>query len=266
MINFALGSKLGGGCNQPGSNATKTVNFSCDIFGNATKYLLQASDYFGNSRYQFIDNVKPNDSYDVHFSEMTNFDKVVKFTYPANPSLLLIVEGRESGQSIYDNGYLCFKYWGQSPTQASAEYINALSSYTTYLLLTYPGFFYFYNSHGIVPTNNIAISTPPSFSLSSKSLQNFSSIAGGEFVYRASEYVNRDQLDPFLVSNWIVYSTSSTHVLKSLPNKIAQGIAGLQLENYTHTYTTFTLQSSPYLEAVFREAGSTYTTSGVIIR
>jgi hypothetical protein len=239
-----ISNKLSQSCN--GSGINNQISYECNVKDIAAKYLFQASDAAGNLRYKMLDNIKPDDVYNLTFDDLSEFDHVVNFLFPTSSEVFLSITAREPDQSILQNSYvLNFHYQGDSHNQMKAGYINSLSKYITNFQGKTPSADYYYYNNGTVPSENISWPLPTDFSVSSKLINNFSSNASKPYAYRSSSWYYEDPSVSRRIT-WTVYSVSPDHTLSAIPSEIVASLPWMKYEGMKYLYTAYFLEASQY--------------------
>lgn len=241
---YSLTNKYGRTCGGSGqiTEFDSEINFNCSIEDIAQTYILMASDNQGNLRHQKLEDVQSGSNFEIDFSEMQNFDEYYEFSFPQSSNVLVIVEGKEIGQ-LSANGYtLQYHYQGDIHNKIKVGYLNSLTNYSTWLSSA-P---YTYFNKGSKPDPNFSFPALNGFSVQKKKIEEFISTAANDFVYRKSSFVYRDPTNSKLIVNWLVNSSSPTHLLEQLPDEILEIHHLLNFDNLEYSGTQFNFGTRSY--------------------
>lgn len=241
---YSLTNKYGRTCGGSGqiTEFNSEINFNCSIEDIAQNYLLVASDNQGNLRHQRLEDIQNGNNYEIDFSEMQNFDEYFEFNFPQSSNVLLVVEGQEIGQ-LSANGYsLQYHFQSDTHNKIKVGYLNSLTNYSTWFSST-P---YTYFNKGSKPDPNFSFPAINEFSVQNKKIDEFTSTAANDFVYRKSFFDYRDPTNSKLIVNWTVNSSSPNHLLEQLPNEILEIHPFLNFDNLLHSGTQFIFGTRVY--------------------
>lgn len=244
---FALTTRLGtlfGGSSSWNPN-TSVLDLQSYTYSGATKYILTVTS--GNMyRYKVLDNVQPNHTYSLSFNDMIPSEEKTTFIFPEAEFISLFVYGGAPDlTSTYNSFLLDWQLISGPITAIVPEYINALTDYRTELSIFYADYAYSYVNQGAIPDD---ISTWPQksdFSVTKKSLSNFSTATSKSFVWLSTAWGYSDMPNKTRV-NWNVSSPSPTYKIKELPAEIISLHPALALDNFVHGTTTFYTKSPAY--------------------
>ncbi|MBN8575690.1 MAG: hypothetical protein J0L66_02050 [Cytophagales bacterium] len=241
---YSLTNKYGRTCGGSGSTNeyNSEINFQCSIEDIAKDYILIASDNQGNLRHQRLEDVQNGSNFEIDFRNMQNFDEYFEFNFPQSSNVFVIVEGQEIGQ-LSVNGYtLQYHFQSDTHNKVKVGYLNSLTNYSTW----FSSAPYTYFNKGSKPDPNFSFPALDEFSVQNKKIEEFTSTAANDFVYRKSFFVYRDPTNSKLIVNWTVNSSSHNHLLEQLPDEILEIHPLLNFHNLVYSRTQFIFGTRVY--------------------
>lgn len=237
--NLVMANKFGKSCggwqNFP---AEQKIRVDCESVANTNKYIFQMTDGAGDIKYKILEGVAPGGTYSSDYSNLSDFDQTVNFSFPSTDDVFCVVEAREQGQSLEESGFvLNLHYHLHLLSSFKTGYLNSLPNPRTLLFLDYPTFSYYYSNIGSVPDGNITWPSIADFSITNESLQNFSSTVPPSFKSRYSTW--RYPSNPDAIANWKVMSSSKSHTLAPLPTEILDLYPALRMGEFEYDNTGF---------------------------
>jgi len=229
---------MGGGSSYSGSS---------EIYDDSEGFLITALDN-GHPRYKFLQDVKDQDHYNLNFQEMDEFDKTVTVPVPQYNRIFLLIEGREEDQGYNDPSYLTAFTNGSKGSSIIATYLDRLSKYKTYLLLWYEEKDYYYFNQGTIPAT-ISLPFDAEFSITNKTVSNFSYTHTQPFAYRTTSWTLRDDANTE-VFDWDVNAPDGDYKTGSLPDELLRMYPYLKPENMVYITTSFTTSGQSYSELI----------------
>lgn len=113
----------------------KSITPKMKLFSNVNKYLAVAATESGHSRYQFIDNPEINNTYNLKFEDMLEFDHIIKLPVSEYESLFYTITSMNPESSKGSTDFIIKPdSWSFKPKEYyEIGYINEVENYKTFV-------------------------------------------------------------------------------------------------------------------------------------